>query len=288
MKNGTLMVIFTLLLYACAHVPTDKFVQTEPSYGVRIAKMKSVAIVADVCLMRDVTEGEQYWSIKDSRVAAKHMLESAKIYLANKGYDVVFTEAPFVGSFKSAGGSMKYAAEEGGQIGEMHPPLFVAEGLVTDPGYRQSLTRMISATTATSQISPRVSVITHKPILPAELCCANIKDALDIVSKKTGSNAILFLVSSGVIVPAGKTAAQAIATGVISTVLTLGMLTVIHTTVSYLDTYATLVDVETGDILWSNSMRLKEGGLTDSDYYSKTWSNNILYHIPSRMNSKAN
>jgi hypothetical protein len=269
MRSRLFIVFLVFLVSACA--PNKQFVQTAPNNDTKMSNLKSIAIVADVCLMRDVMTGDKYWSIKDSRLAAQHMVERTKKYLTDMGYDVPFAEAASVGGFMNAAGSIKFAVEEGGQIGEMLPPLFVSEGLTNDPVYGQSLTKMFAST---------MNAVGQKDKPPSDVCCssADIKDALSIVSRKTGGNAILFLVGNGVIVSTGRSIAEGIATGVITTVLTLGMFTYTQWSVSWLDTYAALVDADSGAILWSKSIRLSGGGFTEKDYYPR-WSSNIMYDI---------
>ena len=278
--QGSLAILVILLLSACATEPTRQFVRTGPGYDARMPSVKRVAIITDVCLQRDVVTGDKYWSIKDSRSAEQYMTESAKTYMISKGYEVVFLEAPLVCASKNQNESFKFAVEEGGEVGEMHPPLFVAEGLATEQAYRQSLTTIVPGILkAVNQMS--------KP--PSALCCTavDMKQALDVVAKRTGGDAILFLIGNGVIVPAGKSVAEGVVTGVITTALTLGMFTYSQWSVSYLDTCAVLVNANTGEILWSNALRLKGSGFTEKDYYAEKWPQNILYHMPSKVAEKA-
>ena len=279
MRKCFFVVVLALLLSACATGPagpTKQFLRTGPNYGAILPNVKSVAIVADVCLLRDVTEGDRYWSIKDSRAAEQCMIESAKATLTSKGYDVVSVDTPFVGGFKNPALTFKFAAEEGGQVSEMRPPLFVTEGLAGDPAYQQSMATIIRGS---------LSAVGQSKKPPSDICCTNtdMKEAMDTIVKNTGGDAILFLVGQGVIVPAGKSVAEGVATGVLTTALTLGMFTYSRWSVSWLDTYAAFVDAGTGEILWSNSLRLKGGGFTNKDYYTeKKWPYYILYHMPAR------
>lgn len=277
MRNRSLIVILGLILSACASAtPTKNFVRTGQNFDMLQPKIKNVAVIADVCLMHNATVGDNYWSLKDSKTAEQYMLESAKEALSSKGYNVVFTESPFVGGFKNQKLSMKYADEEGSQVSEMHPPFFVAEELTVDPQYKQSLITIMP--NALNAVEHR-----NKPL--SDNCCdnANMKGAINTISKKAGADAILILVGNGVIVSSGKSVAQGVATGVITTALTLGMFTYSKWDVSYLDTYAALIDSSTGEILWANSLRLKGSGLTEKDYYDKKWQESILYHIPARV-----
>jgi hypothetical protein len=279
MRNRISVALLAVVLSACATGPTRQFVRTGPNHDAILPNLKTVAVVADVCLLRDVSVGDRYWSIKDSRDAEQCMIDSARTVLINKGYDVASVEAPFVGAYMNPANTLKFAIGEGEQLKEMHPPLFVAEGIATDPTCRQSFTTVI----------PKVlGAVAQRSKPPSDICCtdANTKEAINTIGKCVGGDSILFLVGQGVIVPAGKSVAQGVATGVLTTALTLGMFTYAKWSVSYLDTYAAFLDAGTGEIIWSNSLRLKGSGFTDKDYYSEKWPYNILYHIPASAQLK--
>jgi len=87
---------------------------------------------------------------------------------------------------------------------------------------------------------------------------------------------------NGMLVPVGKSVAQGVATGVLSTALTLGMVTYYQYDVSWLDTYAALIDLKTGHVPWTNSLRLTQGNIISQDYYTNRWSKEVLYHFPKK------
>jgi hypothetical protein len=63
------------------------------------------------------------------------------------------------------------------------------------------------------------------------------------------------------------------------------MLTFYVYQVSYLDTYAGIIDLNTGEMLWSNSIRIKERKPVSEKYYSGIWPKNILYHFPQKTSA---
>ena len=269
MKICAFVTILAFLLSGCADYGSNKqVVRIGPSQYTKILNQKRVAIIADVGLRRNDNTAGSYFSINDSKTSAQSMIESAKTYLTTNGYDVIFAEAETIGSYLEAADSIKFAAEKGGRVGEMFPPLFVAESLETDPIYRQSLTKMIHSTL--NEVGQKT-----KPSSDVWSYNADIKDALRVISQKTGANAILFLVGNGSIVSGGERVAQQIVTGLITGILTQGMLVYTQWNISFLDTYAALVDTETGELLWSKSLRLKGKEFTDRNSYSK-WPHYIL------------
>lgn len=271
------IVILSLLLFSCATAPTKRFMRTGPSYEQSISEVMRVAIINDVCICRDVAGSNDYWSIEDSQAAESFMLEGAKQYLEQKGYHVVSQMCPFVGAFKKSEMLDKVAQREGTEVSDKYPPFYISESLNIDEPYKQALIKVIRQV---------LQSVEQKKSSPSEVFLSNldIQESLDIIAKRIDTDTVLFLIGNGTIVPKGKSAAQGIATGVLTTLLTMGMFTYSQWSVSYLDTFAGLVNLRTGEVLWSNSLRLEGGGLTDKEYYSKRWSQNVLYHIPSRSN----
>lgn len=282
MKYPASFVLSAFVLSACSTVspPPTPFTRSAASYDAKQSEIRNIAVIADACLIRDEGGSEDYWLINDSRTAGRHMLDGTEAYLKGKGYKVDFAEAPFVCAYKYGTGKMNAAADPGGQVSAKEPPLFEAEGLARDPAYRQSLITLINATQGAVKQVERS---------PSHVCCKTppLKRDLDTVAKATGGDAILFLVGDGVVVPEEKSVAQGVATGAATAVMTLGLGSYAQWNVSYMDNYAALVDVETGDILWGSSSRSKGGGLTDKGYYSDKWAPEALSHLPSRTDPQS-
>jgi hypothetical protein len=73
-----------LLLSACtARQPISTYVHADSS---GISAVRTVRIVSDVCILRDVAIGDDYWSIKESQAAADLMRDAAAKALAEKGF----------------------------------------------------------------------------------------------------------------------------------------------------------------------------------------------------------
>jgi hypothetical protein len=285
MKKGIFNVsalLLTILVAACAAVPDKRFVRTGPNHDVSLPHIKKIAVIADVCLLRNVVAGDNYWSVKDSRAAAQHMAERAKTVLKDKGYEVVLAEAPFVGSFKNPARPLRYMPEEGGDVRERPPPLFVAEGPASDPVFRASLLKIMPW--AAAAVAQR-----DKP--PSDICCTSgdLKEAVANIAKASGADAILLLVGHGINMPLGSPIAQEAAAGLVKIVvssLSLGMVSSSDYRMSVLDSYTALVDSTTGEILWSNYSQRQNDVFTEKEFYDRIWLFNNLYLLPSKNESK--
>jgi hypothetical protein len=284
MRKNTLKILAALsiiLISACAAIPDNRFVHTGPNHDALLPNVRKVAVIADVCLLRNVVAGDKYWSVKDSRAAAQHMAESAKTVLKAKGYEVVLAEAPLVGSFKNPGRPLRYMPEEGGDVREMPPPLFVAEGLASDPARRASLLKIMPW--AAAAVAQR-----DKP--PSDICCTHgdLKEAAANIAKASGADAILLLMGHGINMPLGSPIAQEATTELVKFVLSLslGMVSSSDYRVSVLDSYTALVDASTGEILWSNYSQRQNDVFTEKEFYDRIWLFNNLYLLPSKNVSK--
>lgn len=279
--RSSIILIMLLVLSACASAPSKKFVYVEPDSDSKFRHIARVAIIVDVCLVRDVVGDNDYWVVQESRSAERHMLDAAKAYLTGKGYEVSYAQAPFVGAFKNREKLFKVCDTAGGEITEKNPPLFESEGLADSAVLREALLNII----------PKIPVSQRQNSSLSDICCSNpeMKNYMSIIAKNTGGDATLFFIGHGVIVSAGKQLTQGLTTGLLTAVLTLGTVSAYQYNISFMDTYAVLVDNTTGEILWSNSMRIEKDGFTDEAFYdAEKWPKSILYHMPSKTEGKRN
>jgi len=265
---------------ACAVAPSKTFVRTPPDSDSKLNRISHVSIIADVCLFKDSLGDDDYWVVQESRLAEDHMLNAAKTYLNSKGYEVKYVQAPFVGAFKNREKLFKVYDKDGEKISEKNPPLYESEIMANSPAFREALLKVI----------PKIPAAQGRNSINAEICCSSpdMKDSVNIIAKSAGGDATLFLIGHGKIVSTGKQITQGVATGLATAVLTLGMVSVSNHEVSFMDNYAVLIDNNTGDILWSNAMRLKGDGFTEEAYYdAEKWPKKILYHIPSKTDGSS-
>ncbi len=273
MKKWFLFIVFSLLLSACVGIGDGpaKLIKNDP----RIENLQGIAIFADVTLLSDNLAGEDFWSIENSRATAQYMIDNAKQFFARNDLKVVFAEAPSIGSFKNKTEPMKVLSQEGGQIEEKLPPLFLNNDLISDQNYQISLSTLYQST---------LEAVDQKAKSPSDSysLTPDAMKALAVVSKNCSANAILLLVGNGTIVSGAKSLTQSLVTGIATGILTMGMLSYSQWDVSVLDTFALLVDTTSGEILWSNSIRLQGGDLTSEDYYPN-WSAQVLGQLISKV-----
>jgi len=272
------LILLILFLSSCAtkpRPPINKFVRLGSTYEERIPQVKNIGIINDVCLVRDAVGSDDYFSIDDSKLAESFMLEGAKVYLEQKGYQVDFQFSPFVCAFKTPEKEFKVADKKGTEVSDRHSPFFTSESLSDDKAYKQTLINAIR------QVQLAVE---QKQNAPSGIVSFNEKTqkSLKLIAEHTKTETVFFIVGNGVVVPGGKSFGQAVATGVATGVLTLGMVTYSKYDVSYLDTYVGLVDLKNGNMLWSNSFRRKQINPTKQDFYLTGWAKTALYYIPTK------
>gem|GEM_PF-1622612 len=278
------LILLILFLSSCATKPLppiNKFVRLGYTYEERIPQVKNIGIINDVCLLRDAVGSDDYFSIEDSKLAESFMLEGAKAYLEQKGYQVDFHFSPFVCAFKAPEKEFKVAESKGAEVLDQRSPFFTSESLSDDKAYNQALIYAIR------QVQHAVK---QKQNAPSGIVSFDEKTqkSFKLIAEQTKTETVLFIVGDGVVVPRGKSFGQAMATGmitgVITGVLSMGAVSVSYSTynVSYLDTDIGLVDLKNGNMLWSNSFRQKQINPTKQDFYLTGWAKTALYYIPTK------
>ena len=277
------LIIFALVLNSCATSrpklppPVSSSVRLGVTCEEQIPKIENIAIINDVCITDDAILGEDYFSIDDSKLAESYMLNAAKNYLEGKGYKVSYIEAPFVGAFKSPGLEFKVAENEDAPVKDKNPPFYDAGVIQNDFEFKQCVIK------AENQILKVVENSDNNYHISVSLDETDFK-CLNLISERTNSEAAMFIFGNGRCVPGGKSFAQAMATGMITGVATMGMVTYSHWETSHLDTYIGFVDLKNGKLLWSNSTRHKSIDPIDQDYYEKEngWARINLYFVPEK------
>lgn len=273
------LMFLLLVLSSCATTPTKQFVRTGSSYEKNMPQVKNIGLISDACIIRDAVGSEDYYSIEDSKIAGKFMLDSARNYLEGKGYQVEFQISPFVCAFKVPNQTFRVAEGKGAEVTDMQSPFFTDESLIIETEYKESLISLIRQVVAS---------VEQREIPPSQKLLSNgdVQEELRKISEHADAEMLLILAGKGVVVPGGKSFAQGMATGLLTGILTMGMVSVSHYNVSYLDTYVGLVDLRNGEIIWSNSLRLKGINPTKEGIYQKQWPKSILYHIPARTDKE--
>jgi hypothetical protein len=273
-------IFLAFLLSSCSAAPTKKFIRTEPAYP-PIQWIDSIGVLADVCLARDVLAGPDYISVEDSRLTEQYILDGTTAYLEQKGYRIGTTLSPFVGAFKTPKMEFKVALRQGSDVLTQTPPFFVSDTLRNDEEFIQALGLITDRTlkaVGQSQYSP------SEIFLRDELLDRSLKTTI----QRTHLRYLLVVIGNGQNVSGAKSflqrAASGLVTGIGSLALSSGSVMGVATigNVSYIDSFVGLIDLETGKILWSNSLRLTKGKLAKRDYYLKKWAPGLLYHFPKK------
>ncbi len=268
------VVVVVMMLAGCQTVPSNRSVLVSPEAQTKMSRIGRVGIIADVCFFQDNLGDDDYWTIEESRMAGGYMLDAAKSYLGGKGYDVTYARMPFVGAFKNKEVLFKVSDGGGPGVREQNPPFFEADDVFKDNhAYREALLK------AVPRILSDYRKASGDPDPEMKSCIGRIADV-------TGADATLFLIGHGTIVSTGKQLVEGITTGLLTAALTLGTVSVSSYHVSFMNSYAVLVDNGTGNILWSNAMGHKGDGFTSAGYYdAEKWPKKILYHFPARADS---
>jgi hypothetical protein len=259
------IVLTAMVLTGCS--PTNKYVRTAPGYENSVGKIDKVTIVSDACLAVDTFGSGNYFSIKESVEAESYMLQAAATYLAGKGYLVKGKLSPFACGFKDKDLKFKIADDRGLDVKDASPPFSISKELEGDKEYREALLNIVRTL---QPLSERMQNNSNEFTLSG----ANIDISLKIVSDRLKSDTAIIMIGNGTVVPAGKQITQALGTAI----LTLGMVSVRN--VSYVDSWITILDLKSGSVLWSNSMRLKY--MENTDTFFEKWANIMLYHLPGK------
>ncbi|MBA3028731.1 MAG: hypothetical protein FP816_07970 [Desulfobacteraceae bacterium] len=271
-------ILMFLLLSSCAtkpKAPIKDFVRTAASSEESLARVETIGIINDVCLVRDITGNDDYVSIEDSKLAEAHMTKSACAYMEQKGYTVKVHLSPFVGGFKTPDKETKVADCKGGDVTMHGAPFYTHDTIREDKPFQESLIHSIrKALAAVDQMKKS----------PSEAISFDdeTQKYLKHIADHENIDTALFIIGNGVIVSTGKSVGQAVATGMLTGILTMGMVTYSKYDVSYLDSYIVLVDLKSGKMLWSNSFRKKQIDPTEEEFYTKNWAATALYHLPNK------
>ncbi len=275
-----------LLCCSCATGPTKRYVRTSPSYTIVIPDVKTVGIINDVCIARGRVDKKGYYSVQDSRIAESHMLASAKTHLEGKGYQVEFDLAPFVGAFKLfdfptceviTGRTFRASTQQEDGVEDTRPPFFVSPSLGNDEVFRDALLDVIIRTThaiALFNIPPEKTFSSS----------GNIRESLDVIAERTDVQHLLVMIANGRMTSMGESLKQALPQAIGVAILTGGMVSGAVYDVSYIDGYIGLIDLKSGEIVWSNHMRLKTGpnSVIQEKFFREQWVPQLLHHIPAK------
>ena len=109
-----------------------------------------------------------------------------------------------------------------------------------------------------------------------------MKESLSIISSRTKAKILFVVLGDGRMVSGSKKFAKGLTTAVATTALTAGYVTVAKWDVSFIDSYVGVLDLEKGEIIWTNSGKMQDVNLTKQDFYQSKWPESFLYHFPEK------
>lgn len=225
---------------------------------------------------------KDYVCVEDSRQIEAHMVSSLTSYFDNIGYEVSECCTPFVGSFKSAEETFVVRQQRKDKSADVSPPFFIEDDVPENGGCQEAFARVIREI---------LSDVEQKENPPADIFNANetIREDLRLLQEHLQTRYVLVVIGDGKSVPGLTTFTQRFATGMATGLLTGGALMVSVGNISYIDTYAAIIDLAEGELLWSNSLRLTGGKVCKEAFYSawneklhtySGWVQNVFFHIP--------
>jgi hypothetical protein len=271
-----LLLCSALLLAGCAGGPAPRppFVRTGPTYGTTIRAVDRVGLLSDMLILYDRSGADKPFSVEDSVFACTNMLMDARRHLEKKGYQTAFAQGPFVGACVDSAKPYKISLKRHDAASNSDAPFYLAPEANDDAAYREAVLKALKR--AHEAMGDYGELPTE--ILRAE---SSTLESFKLIQERTGVRYLLIICGDGKIVSAGKQAGQIIATTILSTLMTGGLTTVTAHNTSFLNSRTGLIDLETGEMLWTNALALKTNPASDG-LYRGAWSNALLSDLPSR------
>lgn len=265
-------IVGTLAGGCAARRPPSQFIQVgaHPNDLPPVAK---VLVVGDVVLVRNAALTDDYVILDASLSSARLMRDRAAAELRNKGYLTDASIGPLVAFYKAPELTFPTRQSENPPTLVQPVPLACPTEIETDTEFRDALKILLSHIVLTVEKQG----VNHEKMFAADEVA---QKALRTVASRQHADALLLTAGHGRLVSGGKQLAEGLATGLITSAMTLGMVTVTSHHVTWLDTYVALVDLRNGGMLWSNSLRLTQGDPRNEEYY-KNWAWNLLSELPS-------
>jgi hypothetical protein len=215
---------------------------------------------------------DNFVDIADSRVAVATIADKTNAELARIGVAVDFTATPFVGGMIGQT-PLPAAANRDAKPAPMTPP-FDAQG-AGDPADQ----------TALQDVSRGVARAFAEPALLTNAggWSPAARDGLAAIAAEKHVRYLLVVQGVGHIESGLRQTVEGVGTAALTAALSLGKVAVSVRNVSWLNSYVMLIDLETGNVVWSNSVLLKNFNPGEpDDYVRKFWSGRVLYRLPGR------
>jgi hypothetical protein len=206
------------------------------------------------------------------------------MHAESKGYTVRSQLSPFIGAFKvfdlasctnTPSIQHRVADYQGANVTNRTAPFSQIDDLKTNEILSVCLSRLI-VQTLYAVASP------NRRLEDTFLADPDISNATKRVAAHMGTRFLLVVVAHGRITSMGESLGQALPQAIGIAILTGGMVSGARFDVSYLDTYLALVDLDSAEVLWTDSrrMQVRPFDLSSPQFYSERWSPFFLPNLP--------
>lgn len=262
-RLGSLIPIVLLVsLCSCATVPPRPTFRIAPDFNEKIATLTNIVILVDFSVSRASISKKDYYCIEESERAELLAAEAMQEELRDKQYPGGVILTPFIGTFlRDPTNTYDVAEKSGDPSQKLTAPFRIDPDVETNNDFKQGLLQTMACASyafGTNNLPPADMDQISRELLP-------------YVTKNTGADAILVVVGYGRIVTTGKQLTKGLATGLATAVFTLGLVSVVSMDVPYIETWAALVDLRDGKVLWSKAV-LKKDFDPIANHYLGLWS----------------
>jgi hypothetical protein len=259
--------LLPLLVAGCTYQPAKDSVRYGANYKEQMPTVDRAGLFVDG-LVGTEDFASKHFDIRDSATAITWSAREAQSALRAKGYDIAFVEAPFVGGYQPNGPVFSFAASQDTASHPGMPPDRRPGYLDSDPVYRDAL--LATSHNVLAALDPAGTPVSQLQTNPA------IRTAFMRVAAKRHIRYLFIVQDAGVLITKEYLATQ------------VGVLAIFgrpgdQPRRSFLVSYASLIDLQTGEVIWSNWLRFPVFDATDlSDYQSHKWAGELFYWLPLR------
>jgi hypothetical protein len=240
LRHATVVLTMAVaLLSGCA---SRIHIRKNPRADEVIPDIGRIAVVTDVTIAVDAWK--DYYCVSLSQCFSHHLGEAAAAVLLDKGYHAPVAQAPYVGG--SMPPEKAYPVGEPGSgepIENMHAPFSVEHSDSDEKEFGQSFRKV-----------PRAVFVKARAGRRKDFVLADAGDSLMphmlSMKERLHSRYAFFVISRGTTVSPGKSAAEGVAAGGLTTIATGGMVTGVAYSVSSTRSFAALVDLENAEVTY--------------------------------------
>jgi len=256
MKYGSIwlpaIAAFLMMNISCASVPAPKAeeaiqgssVHKSKNYFSIMPKIKSIAILTDICIAEDMGN-----LLADESARADSLVASGISGLIQKsGYRTVLCPGPYVGSYMAGGAVVPVM--KSGQVVEISPPFALPDISKTDSAYNQALIDVINNAL---KVSGSGSQNRSELFNPDEKALK----ALSLVAERTSADALFVVIGQGLIYFRDGTPVPESGTGINLTYHLNQNIQVIDNRRNDIQCFAALVHLKSGSLVWSDEVQME-------------------------------